>query len=437
MAGTDEGQLAKLGPFTAGLNNKAQPTQGPVDANGNQVALQEALNVDLDANGWLRRRRGQVVRVEGVAHSLGSVGEYLLAWVDGNLNAYDVGPNGELTLNRTLMTLSDRFVSFTSDDFDAYWTNGVENGRIESDLSLHPFWVPTPDPVSLQVSANGGLAAGNYEVSVTGVDASGRESGASSPVMIALTAGQGITVSLPAAPTDAVKWRIYVSAPNGDVLYRCAERPANISAYAIGAHTPGAQLETAWLTVMPPCQRIRYGHGRIMGTIEGLLLYSEPYRLGLVRDTNHLVVGRECTLMEPVGEGGEGAGWWVADHKRTYFMAGANPRDWSQIAKKDTAAVPGCAAVVSANHFGQETTAPSVFFQGRNGVFYLGLPGGTLMPLREESLALPVDAERGTAALLMFDGIRQMLAVSLGGLTNKAAASDSADITVRRNGVTV
>ena len=106
MAGTDEGQLAKLGPFTAGLNNKAQPTQGPVDANGNQVALQEALNVDLDANGWLRRRRGQVVRVEGVAHSLGSVGEYLLAWVDGNLNAYDVGPNGELTLNRTLMTLS-------------------------------------------------------------------------------------------------------------------------------------------------------------------------------------------------------------------------------------------------------------------------------------------------------------------------------------------
>lgn len=431
MAGTNEGELAKIGPFTAGLNNKAQDNQGSADA------LKEGLNIDLDAQGWPRRRRGQTPRVDGPAHSLGSVGEYLLAWVDGNLNAYDVGPNGELTLHATLRTLSDRFVSFTTDDFDTYWSNGVENGRIESDLSLHPFWVPTPDPVSLAASANGGLASGNYEVSVTGVDASGRESGASSPVMIALTAGQGITVSLPAAPTDAVKWRIYVSAPNGDVLYRCAERPSNVSAYAIGAHTPGAQLETAWLTVMPPCQRIRYGHGRIIGVTAGLVMYSEPYRLGLLRDTNHLVLGHECTLMEPVGEGDATAGWWAADHKRTYFMGGANPREWSQIAKKDTAAVPGCSAVVAANHFGLETTAPSVFFQGRNGVFYLGLPGGTLMPLREESLALPVDAERGTAALLMFDGIRQMLAVTIGGLTNKAAASDSADITVRRNGVTV
>jgi hypothetical protein len=70
-------------------------------------------------------------------------------------------------------------------------------------------------------------------------------------------------------------------------------------------------------------------------------------------------------------------------------------------------------------------------------VFCLGLPGGTLMPMRDESLALPVDAERGAAAVLLFDGIRQILATAMGGLPNTAAASDAADVTVRRNGVSI
>ena len=433
MAGTDEGELAKFGPFTAGLNNKAQDNQGGNDA------LREAMNVDLDAQGWPRMRRGQVLRVEGQAHSLCGAANHVLAWVDGDLNAYNVGNDGALSLESTLATgLGDRFVSYGTDDFDIFWSNGVEQGRIDaSDLSVHPFWVGTPDPVSLAASASGGLAAGSYEVSVTAVDASGRESGASSPVAVTLTAGQGIAVSLPAAPTDAIKWRIYVSAPNGDVLYRCAERPINVSAYAIGAHQPGAQLETAWLSVLPPCTHLRYGHGRMLGVTGALIVWSEPYRLGLMKDTSHAVMGQEITLMEPVGEGGDGAGWWVADHKRVYFMAGANPAEWSQIARYPHPAVPGCAVVVPGNVFGLETTANVVYFLARNGVFCLGLPGGQLMPLREESLALPVDAERGAAALLLFDGIRQVLATTFGGLPNTAAASDSADITVRRNGVVV
>lgn len=435
----DDGQLYKLGPFTAGLNNKAKPNHGPVDANGVQTALREAVNVDLDATGWLRMRRGQRNRIADPSHSLFATESHLLAWVAGNFNAYRVEADGDLTFDATLVAgLGDRFITATSDDFDVYASNGVDRWRIDaSDLSVHPVWIGTPDPVTLAASASGGLAAGGYEVSVTVIDAGGRESAASFPVVVTLTAGQGITVTFPAAPTGTAAWRVYVSAPNGEVLYRCAQLPANAASYAIGAHQPGAQLETAFLSVLPPCTTLRYGHGRLIGVAGAALVWSVPYRLGLMQDTNYMPFGQEVTLLEPVGEGGDGAGWWVADHKRIYFMRGADPADWSQPPRKDCAAVPGCSVVAPGNIFGLDSPEPVAFFLGRNGVFYLGLPGGTLIPLRDESLALPVDAERGAMAVMFFDGIRQALAVTSGGLSNRAAASDAAAITVRRNGVAV
>jgi hypothetical protein len=443
MAGTDEAQLGKFGPFTAGLNNKAKPNQGPVDQNGVQVALAEAVNVDLDASGWPRMRRGQLTRVEDPAHSLFPLPEHLLAWVAGSINAYRVEGDGDLTADTTLVTgLGDRLVTYASDDFDVYWSNGAEQGRIDAtDLSVHPFWIATPNPVSLAAIANGGLAAGQYDVSVTALDAAGRESAASSPVIVTLTAGQGINVTLPAKPAETAAWRIYVSPPNGDVLYRCVQLPANATSYAIGVHVAGEQLQTAWMSVFPPVTLLRYGHGRLVGSINGVLVWSPPYRLGLTQDTNYLPFGTENTLLEPVGEGGEGAGagWWVADHKRTYFMASGDPEQWAaagQIAKYPHPAVPGCSVLAPGTVFGLETTAPVAFWLARNGVFCLGLPGGQVIPMKEESLALPVDAERGTAAVLLFDGIRQILASTFGGLSNLAAATDTADITVRRNGVT-
>lgn len=435
----DDGQLYKLGPFTAGLNNKAKPNHGPVDANGVQTALREAVNVDLDANGWLRMRRGQQSRVADAAHSLFPTDAHLLAWVLGNLVAYRVEADGALTVDTTLVSgLGDRFVTYASDDFDVYWSNGVEQGRIDaSDLSVHPFWIGTPDPVTLAVSASGGLARGSYEVSVTVLDASGRESAASAPVLLTLTAGQGITVTFPAKPQGTAAWRVYVTPPDGEVAYRCAQLPQSATGYSIGAHQAGKPLETAWLSVLPPCTTLRYGHGRLLGAVGNLLVWSESFRLGLMQDTNHTVMGQEVTLLEPVGEGGDGAGWWVADHKRTYFMAGANPQEWAQIARYPHAAVPGCSVLAPGTAFGLDTTAPVAFWLARNGVFCLGLPGGTLIPLKEESLALPVDAERGAMAVMLFDGIRQALAVTMGGLSNQAAATDTADITIRRNGVVV
>lgn len=427
--------LFKLPGFPAGANNTAPDTKPPVSDKGTPLAARSAVNLDFDPAGGARRRRGFDVLVEGEAHSLFAC-DYLLAVVDGDLMAYDDDGTGLAEHSTVIAGIGPRFVSYASDDFDVWWSNGVDCGRIDADLGTHPFWIDTPDPVTLTANAAGGLAAGAYEVSVTVVDADGRESGASNPVVVNLTAGQGIDVTLPAAPTDAVSWRVYRSTPHGEALYLAAELPYTATSVFLAAATLGRALETAWLFPLPPCDTIRYGHGRILGLRQDGLLWSESFRLGLMHDQNFLGL-KGGSMLEPVGEGGEGAGWYVSDHKRTYFMGGADPKEWRQRIVVPHPAVPGSSLTVPGNVFGLQSTEPVAYWLGSNGTFYLGLPGGIVQPIRDRELALPVNAERGTSGFFSHEGIRQIVTSFIGGDANAAAMGDSAEATIRRHGTTV
>ena len=430
MAGVSDDELFRLNGFPVGLNNRASSTEGPVSEEGVPVALREAVNVSLTSQGHLKRRPGQTARVSGKAHSLYAMDGWLLAVVDGELRAYLQAADGALTQDAVLATPGDRFCTFAGDDFSVWWSNGVDGGRIAEDLSVHPFWIDTPDPVTLAASS-GSLPKGRYEVSVVAVDAEGRESGASGAVGIYLQAGQGISVSLPAAPAGTARWRLYVTPPDGDVLYEQAELPTSASSHEIGVRTPGAAIETQWLHPLLPCQCLRYGHSRLFGLAGNVLIWSEEYRLGLMHPDNHIMLGSEATLLEPVGDGTEGAGVWVADHKRTYFLAGADPANWQQQARYPHAAVPGTSCTLPGSYFGLEI--PTVaYWLARNGVPCIGLPGGQLIPLREDVLALPVDAERGATGPMLFDGIFQLLTTTIAASANLAAASDAVDATVTR-----
>lgn len=430
MAGTSDKELFRTDGYPAGLNNRARDTEGPVSESGSPTSLREAVNVSLTGQGHPVRRPGQTARASGKAHSLFAMSPWLLAVVDGELRAYRQAHDGALTPDAVLATPGDRFCTFATDDFSTWWSNGIVSGRIAEDLSTHPFWVDTPDPVTLAV-ATGSLPKGRYEVSVTAVDAEGRESGASGAVGIMLQAGQGIAVALPAPPAGAARWRLFVTPPDGDVLYEQAELPSTATSYNIGVRTAGAALETQWLHPLLPAQCLRYGHSRLFGLAGNVLIWSEEYRLGLMHPDNHIVLGTEATLLEPIGDGTEGAGVWVADHKRTYFMAGADPANWQQQARYPHAAVPGTSTTLPGSYFGLEVETVA-YWIAANGVPCIGLPGGQLIPLREDTLALPVDAERGATGLMLFDGIYQLLTTTFGSSANLAAASDSVDATVTR-----
>jgi hypothetical protein len=170
----------------------------------------------------------------------------------------------------------------------------------------------------------------------------------------------------------------------------------------------------------------------LFGLAGNVLIWSEAYRLGLMHPDNHIVLGSEATLLEPVGDGTDAAGVWVADHKRTYFMAGADPATWQQQARYPHAAVPGTSMTLPGSYFGLEITGDVAYWMARNGTPCIGLPGGQLIPLREDALALPVDAERGATGMMLFDGIFQLLTTTIAASANAAAASDSVDATVTR-----
>ena len=437
MGGVSDKGLSPVATFPAGLNNVTDETAFPLDENGGTIAFAAGENIDIDDAGNLRRARGYDYVFEGVAHSLHARQDRLLAVVDGELCAFRDDGAG-LVYDRALVADRPRPLCYaTDDDENTYWSDGVLSGRIGPDLSTVPLWIDTPDPVSLSALPNGAMAAGAYDISVTVIDAEGRESGASAPTVIRLATGQGIRAALPTAPTGAVGWRVYITAPDGEMLYLAAELPIGTTTTDI-AHGPrGRQLETAWLFPLPPCTMLVHAMGRLFGITErNLLVWSEPFRLGLMHADNHLRLGTEATMLAAVGDGSEAQGLFAADHKRTYWFAGADPASWQQVVRRDSAVVPGSAGLAPGTVFNLETETLVAFWVERNGTMCLGMPGGNVIPIREGEVALPVDAERGAAAYFGFNGVRQVVTSLIGGGVNPmAAARDTAELTVRRNGV--
>lgn len=435
--------LVQVGKFPGGLDNVSPQTAPPRDQDGNIIAARKLQNVDVDNVGGVQMRRGQVTIEDLPAHSLFAGPGYLYAWVDGELRAYRK-EGATIALDTTLLTgLPDRFSTYTTDDFDVYTSNGEDTGhrRIAADLTVHPFWLDTPAPVDAVATSAGGLDAGNYEVAVTVVDADGRESGASDPVIVTLTAGQGIAVTFPPAPEDAVKWRVYRTTANGGedatVMYLAQELPIIATAATLGVAITSNTLKTAWMFPLPPCTILCYWHGRLLGATADGLVWSESYRLGLMLAENNVVMYGGCRMIEALGDGSELAGGFISDGKRTYWYGGATPGAWRTRVVHPHPAVPGTSIVVAGSRMGLDSDDLVAVWASTNGTWLMGMAGGQVTPIRKDQVALPVNAERGAAAFFQNGGIAQMLTALYGGDINpmNAAMSDTASATIRRHGI--
>lgn len=433
MAGASDKSLQRLTGFPAGVNNVAPDNDLPKDDEGQQTALREAVNVDLvGPNKKPRRRAGYTQRIAGRFHSPATLPGYLIAVADGNLNAYTTG----LALHATLRAgVGPHYLSYADVHGNLYWSNGVVFRRIRGDdLADTPGWIESPGVPAVDPNPDGGMAAGTYRVAATWIDAEGRESGAAGLAEVNVAEGQGIRVhSFPAAPEGAAKIRLYVTPPNGEELYAAADLLPSVTNTLLGgsAGQDGRALDTLWRQPLPPCEILRFWNGRLLGADGNLLVWSDALRFGLTTNDNYLRIGARITLLEPVGEGSEGAGCWVADHARTYWMAGGAPEAWRRVIKYDQAAVPGTSIVVKGTDLGMETTEPVAFWLASNGVFCAGLPGGTLVPLTEGRLALP-GGDVGASLFREHNGLRQLITSYLSGGANALAIADRASASVTR-----
>lgn len=419
--------------FALGVNNVAPDYDLPNDEFGRPMALREAVNVDLvGPSKKPRQREGYAQKAAGRFHSPCSFGPRLLAVQDGDLRMYD----SQATLIDVLRPgVGEVYISYAEAHGDLYWSNGRELRRVRGgDFADTPGWIDCPGtPYVAATPGTTALAAGTYRLAMTWFDADGRESGALGVAEAVLDAGDVLQVAPPPAPEGAVRARIYASAPDGDELYAALDVAVGATNVAITQlDLDGKALETLWRQPLPPCEILRFWNGRLIGAAGNLLVWSDALRFGLTTHDNYVRMGAAITLLEPVGEGGPGAGVWVCDHARTYWMDGATPKDWRRVIKSDVAAVPGLSLVVDAADVGIDFDGRVAVWMSADGVFTAGLPGGQLVDLTRGRLALP-EGEHGAAMLRTRNGLQQLVMSYLHTNPNQLAIGDRASATVTRH----
>lgn len=143
--------------------------------------------------------------------------------------------------------------------------------RVEN-ASAAPWGVPDGPAMQVTVGA-GGLSEGRYRVAATYLQ-DGVEGGVAAPAIIDLQEGSSLTISLPPMPADC-EALIYLSDPNGRVLYRQAKTAATqvqLNRVAVD----GVPLATEGL-VKPPYGSMMADSEGMLGIADGDLLYvSEP-----------------------------------------------------------------------------------------------------------------------------------------------------------------
>ena len=413
-----------------GLNNKSKESSLPPNV------LREAVDVDLDRDGKLSSRRGYSAPVvattlghslwghEQLAFGLYADGGTLYAFLDGDTEELATGLSPGLPISYALV--NDQVL----------WSNGVQRGQVSLALENRDWSCPSPDgQPNLSPVGNGGLS-GTVQVCVTFLDVLGRESGATVAAAIKLATPGGVLITgipQPQDPARVPRVRIYATAADGDTLLHVTTLPAGITEYTMLAAPTGRAIATQFLHQMPAGHIVRKWNARQLVARENILFWSPALRYGMVHPGHgYMRFSHRIDLLEPVGEGLAGTGVYVAAGKRTYFLAGPEPAQWSQAIANMAGAVPGTSCEIPASAWGIEAELPLPAWLSGNGQFVVGNLGGTVTVFNRDSLAVGV-GESGASLFREVDGLSQLITRVRGATVPRAGIGDTAIAKVYRH----
>lgn len=400
MAADDD--LLSLGPWPLGVDNRN------VDGDINAGALRDALNWGLTLKGKLFRRGGVTPIDTGRWHSGFTFRGRSYAVKDGALGR--VTRSGDTITHTPIVSgLGTAWVYCVGVGDDIYWSDGSANGVIRDDVN-HPWSPPNATTPSL-AAASGSLKAGNYLVSLTYLDALGREGGASEPVSITLADNQAITVTLPAAPAGASYVRIYRSATDGSELWLHATALAATSSATISVGEPnGALLENWPLRAVPPMINLCLANGSIYGSSGDRLIWTEPMRPHLTRAGNRHRANATITMLASIK-----AGFVMGTTEDARLLTG-NTRGALDNAIILQHGVP-------AHRPRAHTDTSGVFWVSNEGVHYTNEQGGTRQ-LTQDRLAMNDDIVRAALGVDVVNGTKQLLTSMRASIRSRLGASD-------------
>lgn len=383
-------------------------------------ALAVALDMDIDNTGRLMSRRGKTLINPTACHSLYTYsGGTLLS--QGSV-VFAVNADLSLTSTKTLTSAGD--VAYDSLNGVAYGTNGVDTVRFVGRTPkawgvVVPATQPTASP------AYGNLRAGRYQYALTFLRSDGHESGTGIAGFIDLPATGGVRLGNIAVSSDPdVTFKaIYLSARDGEVLYRAAIIP-NALATTVVSDEPnaGIPLSTQFGGPAPAGTLVHIFNGIAYVVSGNVVYYSDPYNFELFRPaTNFMVFPGNVGIFAGVNdgiyvatadsnsdgtEGGSGSTW---------FLSGTRPDQMKSKFVFDYGATPGTAVFVNDEYFGEQVERigePVLVWTSRHGVC-VGGDGGNAHNLTEMAYSLP-SAQDGAALIRKYRGFVQYMVAQRG-----------------------
>ena len=405
--------LQSLGPFALGVDNrKADHALTQRVGNGSIDLLRSATNVDITAEGRVRRRAGRTAVLPGSnVHSL---------WSDDRA-AFFVDGAGLFSLDAAMSTAMLRGdlapgqpISFCEAGGAYFYTGAGLLGMVRDGKRLD-FTPPLAATPSLEPTA-GALPPGRYQLCFTNSGSAG-ESAATLPQTIVLDAPGGISI---AAPVSAYTTLVYMTGPDGEVLGRVG--PIHGTLDIVAPPALGARCPTLLLEPMPAGSIVRFSNGRLLVAIGNLLCYSEPFALGLFNPAkNFIAFPAPVTLVEPCTNGV----FIAAD--RTYWVDGEITQATLQ-PKLPYGAVPHS----SARHMRRPEVA---YWVGDKGLV-MGTSDGAVQVMQEAQLALSGGAA-GAALVRESEGMQHVVTAVRDPMAVTGACSSYFDAEIIRKGAPV
>jgi len=364
-----------------------------------------ALNVDVDDAGFLLRRKGHsAVVVAGVDRDLFAAGGICLGVGSNALK--QILPDFTTVMLRSGLAPS-RPLTYAAVANRVYYSNGVESGAVEN--GQHRTWglVPPTPPVATQVG--GSLRAGRYQYTMTYLRADGQESGAPRAAVVELTAvASGYELTLPVSTDPSVTDKaVYVSARDGETLYRYAVVDNATTTFTVGEERPGTvALATQFLVspnILGTIDHIAYGNGRMLVAVGSQLYCSEPYAPELFDPRKSWPFLDAITMVQPLEDG-----TWLGTKSQVIWLPNAEPEKWQFMVKAPYGVIPGTAYVDSLSSVGDGSgKGPAVYFATTQGLC-VGGNGGQMSNFTEGRFAYPIQ-ERGAGIMRRHRGMSQYL----------------------------
>lgn len=412
-----------------GLNNVVPPERlQPNELNVGQ-------NIDIDNTFGIRLRKGHTQVKAGSFHSLWASESQPFGLVVENGNLVILYP--DYSTSAPLATgISDISpVSYVEVNGVVYYSNGVVSGAVQNNAGRS--WGLQPPPTPGANLAIGNLTAASYVFCATYVRNDGQESGNSGYGKIDVPAGATIQFTLfqPSDPTvEAI--RVYMTQPNGEVLYRALEVPIGIKqpVYQGQAELLSVRLKTQNLNAPPAGTILALSAGRILIAQGQYLFYTEPFAYELCElDKNYLVYDSDIQIVAPVNEG-----VFIATKTGTFFHQGFDISKSTMVQKAVYGGIPGTLAYVDAAFLGQsQYTGKVAMWTSQQGIVTAGNEGfikGVLRNLTQNFLALPA-SDFGSALFTQQEGINKYISLlrNSDGIQN-AFMGDQVTVQVVRNG---